>query len=152
MKYRIPAEFRLGMRGLDKVLGKLESEIMEVVWRKGCQVSIRDVYEEIQANRKIAYTTVMTVMSRLAAKKLLQKWSVGNTHYFLPTITREEFTRSVVGKVMDSLLDDFADVTLAHFIQRVQKDDRETIHRLETILAAHKEEELQKDDNDDATG
>ena len=139
MKNRIPDEFRPGMQGLDKVLGKLESEIMEIVWRKGCQVSIRDVYEEIQANRKIAYTTVMTVMGRLAAKNLLQRWPVGNTYYFLPTATREEFTRSVVGKVMDSLLDDFTDATLAHFMQRVQKDDGETIRKLEEILAAHKE-------------
>ncbi len=150
MKDRIPAEFRPGMQGLDKVLGKLESEIMEIVWRKGCQVSIRDIYAEIQANRKIAYTTVMTVMGRLAAKNLLQKWPVGNTYYFLPAVTRDEFTRSVVGKVMDSLLDDFADATLAHFVQRVQKDDRETIRKLEEMLAAHKED-LQKEGNPDAT-
>lgn len=148
MKYRVPAEFRPGMRGLDKVLGKLESEIMEVVWRKDCQVTIRDIYEEIQAGRKIAYTTVMTVMGRLAAKKLLRKWSVGNTYYFLPTISRDEFTRSIVGRVMDSLLDDFADAALAHLIKRVQTDDLETIRKLEDLLASHKEE-LPKEGKDD---
>ncbi len=141
MKYRIPAEFRPGMRGLDKVLGKLESEIMEIVWRKGCQVTIRDVYEEIQAGRKIAYTTVMTVMGRLATKKLLQKWSVGNTYYFLPTASRDEFTRSIVGRVLDSLLDDFADATLAHLIKRVQRDDLDTIRKLEELLASYQEEQ-----------
>jgi len=150
MKNRVPAEFRPEMRGLDKVLGKLENEIMDIIWRKGCPVNIRDVYEEIEARRKIAYTTVMTVMGRLAAKNLLQKWSVGNAHYFLPVISQEEFTRSMVGKVMDSLLDDFADATLAHFMQRVQKDDRKIIRKLEKILAAQKQEETHKEGKDNA--
>jgi predicted transcriptional regulator len=150
MKNRGPVEFRPEMRGLDKVLGKLESEIMDIIWRKGCPVNIRDVYAEIEAKRKIAYTTVMTVMGRLAAKNLLQKWSEGNTSYFLPVISQDEFTRGVVGKVMDSLLDDFADVTLAHFMQRVQKNDREIIRKLEEILAAQKQDQTHKEGKNNA--
>jgi len=150
MNNRGPVGFRPEMRGLGKVLGKLESEIMDIIWRKGCPVNVRDVHAEIEARRKIAYTTVMTVMGRLAAKNLLQKWSEGNTSYFLPVISQEEFTRGVVGKVMDSLLDDFADATLSHFMQRVQKDDREIIRKLEEILNVQKQEETHKEGKDNA--
>jgi hypothetical protein len=52
---------------------------MKVIWRRG-QVTVRDVYEELLAQRKIAYTTVMTMMGILESKKYLRK-SQGDRAY-----------------------------------------------------------------------
>lgn len=142
---RLPVDFKPGMQGLNKVLGNLESEIMDIIWRKDCEVCVRDVFEELAARRQIAYTTVMTIMGRLSEKKILEKRKEGKTSFFLPTKTRDEFTQDVVGNVVDSLLEDFADVTLAHFMTRVRSDDRETIDKLEKLLAAHKDGEANGD-------
>ena len=138
MKKHFPNGFQPGMQGLSKVLGHLESEIMEIVWQKDCEVSVRDVFEELLTRRKIAYTTVMTIMGRLAQKKLLKKWKTGKTSFFMPAMSRDEFTRSMVGNVLDSLLEDFSEATLSHFIHRVKKDDSATIDQLEKLLRSQK--------------
>ncbi|MDW7650903.1 MAG: BlaI/MecI/CopY family transcriptional regulator [Bacillota bacterium] len=135
----VPNDFKPGMQGLNKVLGNLESDIMDIIWQKDCEVCVRDVFEELVSRREIAYTTVMTIMGRLSEKKILNKRKEGNTSYFLPVMTRDEFTRNVVGNVVDSLLEDFAEATLSHFISRVRRDDRETIEKLEKLLAANKD-------------
>lgn len=142
---RLPIDFKPGMQGLNKVLGNLESDVMDIIWRKGCEVCVRDVFEELAARREIAYTTVMTIMGRLSDKKILKKRKEGNVSYFEPAMTRAEFTENVVGNVVDSLLEDFAEATLTHFLSRVKRDDRETIEKLEKLLAAHKDGEADAD-------
>jgi predicted transcriptional regulator len=141
----VPIDFKPGMQGLNKVLGNLESDIMDIVWQKDCEVCVRDVFEELASRREIAYTTVMTIMGRLSDKKILNKRKEGNTSYFLPVQTRDEFTQGVVGNVVDSLLEDFAEATLSHFISRVSRNDRDTIEKLEKLLAAQKDGEVDGD-------
>lgn len=132
--------YRPGKPGLEKVLGSLESEIMEVVWQKGCEVCVRDVLDALTTKRDLAYTTVMTIMGRLAAKKLLIKRKVGNAFFFKPSLTREEFTGRIVGGLIDDLLADFSDTALSHFIQRVGEKDRAVLEKLEKALAEAKEQ------------
>lgn len=139
---RLMPDYKPGEQGLNKVLGNLESEIMDIIWQKDCEVSIRDIFEVLAARRKIAYTTVMTIMGRLAEKKILSKRIESNVLFFVPTMTREEFTDNVVGDVVDSLLEDFADATVARFINHVKENDRDTIERLEKMLASYREGEV----------
>lgn len=141
MQERFSGDYHPGRSGLKKVLGSLESEIMEVVWRKGEEVCVRDVLDEIATRREIAYTTVMTIMGRLAEKKLLDKRKQGQAFYFRPAMTREEFTGRVVGGVLDDLLADFGETAVAHFIDRVRHRDRDTIEKLEQILSELKEQD-----------
>src|SRR5687767_11739976 len=54
------------------VLTDQELEIMKVVWQRG-KATVRDVYEELLKHRKIAYTTVMTMMGILEQKGRLSK-------------------------------------------------------------------------------
>lgn len=143
MKKRFPAGYHPGKPGLEKVLGSLESEVMEVIWRKGVEVSVRDVLEALTPRRELAYTTVMTIMGRLAAKKLLHKRKVGNAFHFTPVMTRDEFTGRVVGGMIDDLLADFSDAALAHFIRRAGEKDRDVLEKLERAL-----NELKEKDND----
>lgn len=138
---RLTIDYKPGMHGLNKVLGSLESDVMDIIWRKDCEVCVRDIFEDLASRREIAYTTVMTIMGRLSDKKILNKRKEGNVSFFVPAMTRDEFTQNVVGNVVDSLLEDFADVTLSHFLTRVKRDDRETIEKLEQLLAAYKEGE-----------
>lgn len=132
---RILADFKPGEQGLNKVLGNLESEVMDIVWLKGEEVTVRDVYEVLASKRKLAYTTIMTIMVRLAEKGILVSRKDGKTLYFLPAMSRQDFTASVVGDVVDSLLEDFAEDAMTHFLSRVKKSDKATIQRLEKLLA-----------------
>ncbi|MEW5784609.1 MAG: BlaI/MecI/CopY family transcriptional regulator [Bacillota bacterium] len=140
MKKRFLAGYHPGRPGLEKVLGSLESEIMDVIWRKDAEVCVRDVLETLAGNREIAYTTVMTIMGRLANKKLLERRKVGNAFFFKAVLTREAFTEAMVGSVIDDLLTDFSDATLACFMHRVRNRDLETVEKLEKLLTATKEQ------------
>ncbi|GAW93752.1 BlaI/MecI/CopY family transcriptional regulator [Calderihabitans maritimus] len=130
---RVFTEFKPRRRGLSKVLGDLEAAVMETVWKKG-RVSVRDVYEELRRERQIAYTTVMTIMSRLADKKILYKEKQGIAYYYTPLYSKEEFTRSFVREVIDGLLEDYAEFAFSHFINRLQEEDEEKILELEKII------------------
>lgn len=139
MKDRFLSGYRPGKPGLEKVLGSLESEIMEIVWQKSGEVSVRDVLDELVTQREIAYTTVMTIMGRLASKKLLEKRKIGNAFYFAPALTRDEFTGQVVGGMIDDLLAEFSDTALNHFIRRVEEKDRSVLDKLEQALSEARE-------------
>ena len=139
MEKRFPAGYYPGKPGLEKVLGSLENAVMEVVWQKNDEVSVRDVLDTLSLHRDIAYTTVMTIMGRLAQKKLLEKRKVGNAFFFKAAITREAFTEIMIGGVIDDLLTDFSETAVTCFMRRVRKQDLETVEQLEKLMAAVKE-------------
>lgn len=139
MKNHFLRGYQPGKPGLEKVLGSLESEIMGLIWQKNEEVTVRDVLEGVTRQRELAYTTVMTIMGRLAAKNILIKRKVGNTFYFKATLSREEFTGQVVGGMIDDLLADFSDAALSHFVRRVGEKDRSVLEKLEQALAETKE-------------
>src|SRR5712691_3657779 len=97
---------------VDKFLGSLEAEIMEYFWRGG-SATVRDVVEHLERTRPVAYTTVMTVMTRLAEKGLLARDLVGNTYHYRTALSREEFLGDVSGRIVDDLLADFGEVAIA---------------------------------------
>lgn len=137
--------YRPGKPGLEKVLGSLESEIMEIIWRKDEPVTVRDLVDELKDSRDPAYTTVMTIMGRLSSKKLLLKEKKGNTHLFSPALSRREFTSQVVEGMIDDLLTDFSDTAVSHFIHRAGKQDRSMLEKLEQAIIEAKEN--RDDDN-----
>jgi predicted transcriptional regulator len=82
-------------KAIDK-LGELERAVMEQVWALSEAdepwVSVRDVFEALSTTRDLAYTTVMTVMGRLADGGLLLKERSGRAHLYTAAGSREELT------------------------------------------------------------
>lgn len=106
--------FRLDRPGIRKALGDLEAEIMELVWARppGEGTTVRDVFEVLYERRRIAYTTVMSTMARLARKNLLRVEKADQAYVYYPTFSREEFVSRFVGHILEDLLVNFADATL----------------------------------------
>ena len=113
-------KFNPQQTGLTMVLGPLESEIMQVVWRLS-RATVTDVHRELQAGatsrREMAYTTVMTTMSRLAEKNVLRREKpVGQVSFvYSPSLEQEEFVNLVVKNVMDSLVTQFHEPVMRYF-------------------------------------
>ena len=55
------------------VLGELEGAVMGILWSRPDGLSVRDVHAVLSADRDLAYTTVMTVLDRLAKKGLASR-------------------------------------------------------------------------------
>ena len=98
---------RLGIR---KVLGDLEAEIMELIWSTSASqgTAVRDVFEILYERRRIAYTTVMTTMTRLAKKGLLRVEKKDQAYIYYPTLTQQEFISRLVGHILEDLLVNFS--------------------------------------------
>lgn len=112
--------FRPDRPGIRKVLGDLEADIMEVVWARatGRGTTVRDVFEVLYDRRRaadqgsIAYTTVMTTMTRLARKHHLRAERADQAYVYYPTLSQDEFVSRFVGRIIEELLVSFTGPTL----------------------------------------
>ena len=93
---------------------------MAVLWDAGEPVSVRGVVQRLNAGRTVplAYTTVMTVLSRLAGKGILVRTQQGRGFVYTPVVadTAEIAVRGVLAE--------FGDAALARFVERVELDPR----------------------------
>lgn len=99
-----------------KVLGPLECDIMDVVWDQG-RTTVSAVHKALRDKRDLAYTTVMTTMSRLAKKNLLHQDTTASTYVYTPALSRLEFDHYVVMGVIRGLIDDYGDVVGDCFVE-----------------------------------
>jgi predicted transcriptional regulator len=83
-------------------LGETEMEVLQHVWELK-QASVGDVQERILAHRKVAYTTVMTVMKNLAEKGYLTFEREGNQYVYRAARPEDEVKHSLLKGVMDKV-------------------------------------------------
>jgi len=77
-------------------LGELERDVMDRLWSAGSPLTVREVHEQLAAHRKIAYTTVMTVLDRLAKKKVVRQEREGRAFRYSPAATREQMVADLM--------------------------------------------------------
>ncbi len=102
--------FRPDRPGIRKVLGDLEADIMELIWARPPAegTAVRDIFEILHARRRIAYTTVMSTMTRLARKKLLRVEKKDQAYIYYPTSTEKEFVSLFIGRILEDLFVSFS--------------------------------------------
>ena len=112
-------------------LHELESEIMEEMWGRA-EATVRDVQEALNARggKVRAYTTLLTVMTRLDGKGLLVRRRAGRWTSTSPALSREEYLAARAEAEVEALVEDFGDLALAHFARHIQGLDQQ---RLETL-------------------
>ncbi|MCC6496007.1 MAG: BlaI/MecI/CopY family transcriptional regulator [Propionibacteriaceae bacterium] len=69
-------------------MGELEQAVMDILWNRPEPLSVRDVHELLARDRDLAYTTVMTVLDRLAKKKLVVRNLDGRAWLYRPAKSR----------------------------------------------------------------
>jgi predicted transcriptional regulator len=126
-------------QGLRQVLGDLEADIMECMWDLG-SASVREVHECLVARRDIAYTTVMTVMSRLVEKGMLARRQEGRAYIYAPTKSRDAFCTGVVKTVMTGLFGALDRPVLAHFVDSLGEGDVAELDALAEIIERKRQE------------
>ena len=104
------------MRKKSPTLTPQELEIMKVVWERGPS-TVRDVYEVLLEERKIAYTTVMTMMNVLEKKGHLGKRAEGRSFLYQPTRTRQQEVGTMVREFVDRVFGGSAEPLLVHLVE-----------------------------------
>lgn len=119
---------------IGKVLGELESEIMEIIWRSSSSISVREVAETLKKKRQIAYTTVMTVMGRLIEKDLLKRQESGRAYTYKPNYSKDRFLTKITRQIIKTLQAHFGEAAIAHFAQEVEKLTPDKRKKLDKLL------------------
>jgi predicted transcriptional regulator len=111
--------------------GELEAAVMDVLWRRGGPAAVRDVLEELNSTRSLAYTTVMTVCSNLVGKGALRREMAGRGWRYTPTRTRAEHSATLLRDVLAAAGD--RDEVLMHFVADL---DPEAVASLRSAVEA----------------
>jgi BlaI family penicillinase repressor len=101
-----------------------ELEIMKIVWQRG-SATVREVYEELLKVRKIAYTTVMTMMGVLEQKGRLTKELRDRAYLYSPTESQSEVVGSMVQEFVKRVFDGSAKPLLVHLAENKEISRKE---------------------------
>ncbi|MGE5126323.1 MAG: BlaI/MecI/CopY family transcriptional regulator [Betaproteobacteria bacterium] len=104
------------MRKPSPTLTPQELEIMKAVWARG-QATVRDVYEDLLAGRKVAYTTVMTMMNVLERKGHLRKRAQGRSFLYRPTRPQSQVVGTMVRDFVRRVFGGSAQPLLVHLVE-----------------------------------
>jgi len=102
---------------------------MDAVWQADAPVSVRQVVDTLNARRSepLAYTTVMTVMNRLAAKNILSRKGQRRSYVY------EATAKDVAGIAVRDVIRTYGDAAVAHLVDEARSDPS-VLRRLRALL------------------
>ena len=98
-------------------LAPLALECLIVLWPMG-EGTVRDIHQALAASRPRAYTTVMTIMDRLAQKGIVGRRKIGRAFLYRPMLSAEEARLKAVEKIVDGFFDGSREALAAHLSGR----------------------------------
>ena len=127
--------------------GELEAVIMDRIWSHNPEtVTVRDIFDELAAERQIAYTTVMSTMDNLHGKGWLSRERDGRAYRYWPVMSREEHSAQLMRQALDG--GGRSDLVLNYFIEQIDPAEserlREALRRLARRTSRAKSAETKK--------
>jgi BlaI family penicillinase repressor len=126
------------------VLTDQELEIMKVVWQRG-SATVRDVYEDLLTRRKIAYTTVMTMMGILQQKGHLKKSADERAFVYTPAQPQGEVEGNMVQEFVKRVFNGSVKPLLVHLVENknISREELDEISKLLKDNAKRKRDSAQ---------
>ncbi|PCI24245.1 CopY family transcriptional regulator [Candidatus Peregrinibacteria bacterium] len=116
---------------MKKLLGTLEEKIMNILWKSTVALKPREVLEKLE--KSSAYTTIMTVMSRLYQKEYLEREKKGNSFYYTAKKSQKDFLSKNVKEVFRNLVETHGNLIISEFVESI-KDQKDAMKELETYF------------------
>lgn len=110
---------------IQKTLSDLEQQVMNFIWERK-ETSVRDVVDELSKHRKIAYTTVATIVQRLENKGFVVRKESGKTNFYKPRLGKETYTKRIADSFIKRFVGSFGDAAIASFAEGLEdlSDDK----------------------------
>lgn len=118
-------------------LGELELAVMEVLWQRA-PLAVKEVVSAL-SQRKLAYTTLMTILDRLFKKGMVERIKRSHAFYYAPALDRDAYERRLVASMLSNLPTASREAMLTGFLDFASADD-ETFQALERLIAERKHE------------
>jgi predicted transcriptional regulator len=119
-----------------RALGELETEIMRRLWQRATPTTVRELVDELQGDREIAYTTVMTVLDNLFKKGWLRRELDGRAYRYEPVSSGDEYSARLMRGALDSSPDHVA--AFAHFLQQLPPEQVQALEEAYTQLTGRR--------------
>lgn len=117
----------------DYELGDAELQVLRTLWDIG-PCTVRDVLNDLHSrNRKVAYTTVLTFLTRLEQKGFVRSDKSGLAYIYRAVVTRNQITRSKLKAMLDELFDGEA-APLVLQLMKTEKFSAEEIAELQKLI------------------
>ena len=113
----------MGKASLDD-LGELQRVVLEIVWERG-EATVHDVLGELGRKRKLAYTTVLTVLQKLEKAGWLEHRSEGKSYIYTPAVSREQAGAGSVRGFLKRVFEGDAVALFQHLIRESDLSDDE---------------------------
>jgi BlaI family penicillinase repressor len=119
------------MRRPSTTLTEQELEIMKIVWERE-SATVRDVYETLLERRKVAYTTVMTMMKILEHKKYLKRTQADRAYVYRPAQPKRQVVGAMVRDFINRVFNGATEPLLVHLVEEhdLSPEELEEIARL----------------------
>ena len=111
-----------------------ELEILKVIWQRGPS-TVREVYHELSSRRKVAYTTVLTMMGVLERKGHLTKTAGEKAYLYRGSKPQEQVTAGMVKEFVNRVFNGSAKPLLVHLVEHA---DSEELADLESLVEKRK--------------
>ena len=105
-----------------KQMGQLETVVMHRLWDWDRPASVREVVDDLQRERKIAYTTVLTVLDNLHRKGLVHRQKQGRAYVYTAVMSQEDHTASLLEDVLAQTADRGA--ALLNFVEQLSSEEQ----------------------------
>ncbi|MFY0578730.1 BlaI/MecI/CopY family transcriptional regulator [Cystobacter fuscus] len=116
-----------------KPLTPVELELMQIVWRHD-EVSVADVLEALPLERKLAYTSVSTVLRILEQKGVLRSRKVGRGHLYSAVLPREAYELQSVRHLVETVFDGTPSALVERLVEAVPLSPEE-VEQIRKLLA-----------------
>ena len=128
---------------MDVDLGTAELEVLRTLWEHG-PLTVREVMNHLHArNRKVAYTTVLTFLTRLEQKAVVRSDKSGMAYVYRPKVTRERVSKSRLNSLLEELYDGAAAPLVLQLV-RDERFTREELAELQELVDRLDEEQTPK--------
>lgn len=103
-----------------KSISELEQVVMDIVWElKGC--SVRDVVEKLQSTRKLAYTTVATILQRLYDKGMVERKESKQGYTYYPKLSKQSYSKKLAKSFLGNFFKSYGDTAIASFAETIDE-------------------------------
>lgn len=113
---------------LARYLGEVQADLMRIFWRRG-DATVREVVDEVNEQRPLAYTGVMTLITRLWSRGLLVREAEGRGYRYRPAKTRDELLAELSDELIDRLLRDFGEIAVTQLGARLEVEPKKPRRR-----------------------
>lgn len=113
--------------------GDLQAEIMAAVWQLG-EARVDDVRAQRPPRKRLAYTTIQTVMNRLVERGLLERERIGNAYVYRPLYAEAEYIATRIRERLSGASPDTRREALASLIDGLKPEEVDEVARLATRI------------------